>query len=58
MHRNLGTTDDIRTRDAILTVCSWVYGEKMAFLYHLKRQALGCQLIPAEEESGGRRGRV
>ena len=36
MHRNLGTTDDIRTRDAILTVCSWVYGEKMAFLYHLK----------------------
>jgi len=34
--RKLGTTDDASTRDAILTVCAWVYGEKMAFLYHLK----------------------
>jgi len=38
VHRKFGTTDDNATRDAVLTVCAWVYGEKMSFLYHLKER--------------------
>ena len=52
LYRKLGTTDDKATRDAILTVCAWVYGEKMSFLYHLKeRMDLGASFRPPRSSS-------
>jgi hypothetical protein len=57
LHRKLGTTDDKATRDAILTVCAWVYGEKMSFLYHLKeRMDLGASFRPPRVSSKRRAG--
>ncbi len=57
LHRKLGTTDDKATRDAILTVCAWVYGERMSFLYHLKeRMDLGASFRPPGASSKRRAG--
>ena len=55
-YRKFGTTDDKATRDAVLTVCAWVYGEKVSFLYHLKeRMDLGASFLPPPRASSKRR---